>query len=75
MRMSMAKGASSVLEEVGAKVVDLVVLAVVVVVVLVREEGVTGAAGGGAKLLELACFVSSLIPPLFSKRNKCFDKM
>jgi len=44
--MSMAKGASSVLEEMGAEVVEVVVLVV---------DGVIGAAGGGATLLELDC--------------------
>jgi len=53
MRMSMARGASSVLEEMGAEVVDVVL--VVEVLVLVVEDGVIGAAGGGATLLELGC--------------------
>jgi len=49
----MARGASSVLEEMGAEVVEVVL--VVEVVVLVVEDGVIGAAGGGATLLELDC--------------------
>jgi len=53
--MSMARGASSVLEEMGAEVVEVVLVVEVLVEVLVVEDGVIGAAGGGATLLELDC--------------------
>jgi len=46
----MARGASSVLEEMGAEVVEVVLVEVVLVV-----DGVIGTAGGGATLLELGC--------------------